>query len=237
MHRSGPFRLSSTPVTNFSGAQDFGVSEAALQPASGQRQGRQHSARFKFFYGPMDCGKSTLALQIHYNHTRQGRRGLLLTAHDRSGHSQVTTRIGLSKEAYLLKENENVAELAQQHGVDYVIGDEAQFYSSQQVEQLAYLVDEHNVDCYAFGLNSDFTSTLFPASARLFELADEVSRLQVEVLCWCGTPGQLNGRVFQGALMRHGQRVVIGDTDAGELHYQVLCRKHFMRGQLDFEGE
>ena len=27
----------------------------------------------------MDCGKSTLALQMDYNHARQGRRGLVLT--------------------------------------------------------------------------------------------------------------------------------------------------------------
>ncbi|QSB06771.1 thymidine kinase [Natronoglycomyces albus] len=219
-------------MTNFSGAQDFGAGQVPLQPATGVAAHQRPAARFKFFYGPMDCGKSTLALQIHYNHTRQGRRGLLLTAHDRSGHSQVTTRIGLSKDAHLLSDEEDVLALARSLDVDYIIGDEAQFYSIPQIEQLATLVDEHGVDCYAFGLNSDFTSTLFPASARLFELADEVCRLQVEVLCWCGAAGQLNGRVFRGDLVRQGQRVVIGDTDEGELHYQVLCRKHYMRGEL-----
>ena len=50
----------------------------------------------RFFYGPMDCGKSTLALQIHQNQVRQGRRGLLLTRLDRSGPARITSRIGIS---------------------------------------------------------------------------------------------------------------------------------------------
>jgi len=34
----------------------------------------------KFFYGPMDCGKSTLALQMDYNHARQGRLNARIVA-------------------------------------------------------------------------------------------------------------------------------------------------------------
>jgi len=56
-------------------------------------------AHLKFFYGPMDCGKSTLALQIDHNHARQGRHGLLLTTHDRSGEEMITTRVGLARAA------------------------------------------------------------------------------------------------------------------------------------------
>ena len=48
--------------------------------AAGDRRMRD-GACLKYFYGPMDCGKSTLALQMHYNHSRQGRTGLVLTRH------------------------------------------------------------------------------------------------------------------------------------------------------------
>ena len=47
----------------------------------------------------MDCGKSTLALQLHYNHSRQGRYGLLLTRLDRSGPARISSRIGISRPA------------------------------------------------------------------------------------------------------------------------------------------
>src|SRR5215203_762131 len=61
--------------------------------------GLHRDAVLKFFYGPMDCGKSTLALQMNYNHGRQGRRGLVLTKHDRSGGPRITSRIGLGGDA------------------------------------------------------------------------------------------------------------------------------------------
>ncbi|WP_147137183.1 thymidine kinase [Stackebrandtia albiflava] len=181
----------------------------------------------------MDCGKSTLALQIHYNHARQGRNGLLLTRNDRSGRSSVTTRIGLTKQAVEVGDHQGLVDLVDDGTrIDYVICDEAQFFTVAHVEQMADLVDEHGVDVYAFGLATDFTSSMFPASARLFELADEVLRLQVEVLCWCGAAGVLNGRVAGGQLVREGERILVGDTDDAELHYQVLCRKHYRSGEL-----
>ncbi|MEV0968057.1 thymidine kinase [Microtetraspora glauca] len=199
----------------------------------------------KFFYGPMDCGKSTLALQLNYNHRRQGRRGLVLTKHDRSGEPRITSRIGLGNEAVEVVDGLDLVELVAAHDrIDYLICDEACFYSVRQIEQLADLVDDHGIDVYAFGLASDFRSQMFPAAQRLFELADEVSRLQVEVLCWCGRPGMLNARVVGGVMARTGEQVVIADTGAGApaaepdgaaetmVHYRVLCRRHHRTGDL-----
>jgi thymidine kinase len=190
--------------------------------------------KLKFFYGPMDCGKSTLALQLDYNHARQGRRGLVLTRNDRSRKPSVTSRIGLARDAVEVTDDLDVVALVLAHGADYVICDEACFYTVAQVEQLADLVDQHGVDVFAFGLATDFRSELFPASRRLFELADEVARLQVEVLCWCGREGHLNARVVGGSVAREGEQVVIGDTglDATDVRYQVLCRRHHRSGDL-----
>ena len=90
---------------------------------------------------------------------------------------------------------------------------------------------------------------MFEGTARLFELADHVQRVQVEVLCWCGLPGLLNARVVDGALVREGATVVVADTGRADpggdlpdsrpvpdgdpaVRYQVLCRRHHARGQL-----
>src|SRR4051812_13458616 len=174
-------------------------------------------AALKFFHGPMDCGKSTLALQMDYNHARQGRRGLVLTRNDRSRSARVTTRIGLTRDAIEVTDETNLLELVRDQWrsggrLDCVICDEACFYTVAQVDQMVDLVDVHDVDVFAFGLATDFRAELFPATKRLFELADEVARLQVEVLCWCGREGQLNARVVGGVVAREGEQVVIGDT-------------------------
>ena len=73
-----------------------------------------------------------------------------------------------------------------------------------------------DVDVYAFGLATDFRTRQFPAARRLFELCDELVRLQVEVLCWCGRPGLLNARVEGGVVAREGAQFVVGDTGRGD---------------------
>jgi thymidine kinase len=187
----------------------------------------------------MDCGKSTLALQINHNHARQGRHGLLLTKLDRAGAARISSRVGLAAAATEVGENTDLHELVRAQWragrrVDYLICDEVQFYAPAQIEQAADLVDSSGVDVYAFGLATDFRSELFPGSRRLFELADELIRLQVEVLCWCGRPGQQNSRVVDGVVTREGDQVLVADTavDEADVRYQVLCRRHYRDGDL-----
>jgi thymidine kinase len=225
----------------------------AAVPAAGGRRSQPMPAQLKFFYGPMDCGKSTLALQIDHNHARQGRQGLLLTRYDRSGGPTITTRVGLSGSAIEVGDDTDIRHLVQGEWsagrrLDYLIVDEAGFLNPEHVDQLAELVDEWHVDVYCFGLATDFRTLLLPGAKRLIELADELSPVHVEVLCWCGRPGQLNARVVDGQVVRAGDTVVVADTgsdsssntdtqpDTEAVHYQVLCRRHHRRGDLGAAG-
>jgi thymidine kinase len=188
----------------------------------------------------MDCGKSTLALQMDHNHRARGRSGLIFTKMDRMGESVLSSRLGLSTTALEVTDDvdfwDAVVEFATAGSrVDYLICDEAQFYTPEQVEQLAKLVDEMGVDVFAFGITADFRTQLFPGSRRMIELADRVQVLQVEALCWCGRRATHNARVVDGVMVVEGEQVVVGDTkpggdlSAGLVEYEVLCRRHFMR--------
>jgi thymidine kinase len=200
----------------------------------------RHGGVLKFFHGPMGCGKSTLALQIDHNHGRQGRAGLLLTRYDRTGTARISSRIGLGRQALEVDDDTDVRALVREHWargdrVDYIVADEVHFYTQAHIEQFAELVDHNDVDVYAFGLAVDFRTVLFPAARRLFELADELIRLQVEVLCWCGRAGLLNARVVGGKVAREGEQFVVGDIESPQpedVHYQVLCRRHHRDGDL-----
>jgi thymidine kinase len=196
----------------------------------------------------MDCGKSTLALQVDHNQRRQGRHGLLVTQGDRSAAPQISSRVGLSRDAVEIDAASDLRLLvrdmwAEGHRVDYLIVDEAQFLTAGQVDQLADLVDDWHVDVYAFGLTTDFRTRLFQGTQRLLEVADDVQRVQVEVLCWCGLPGLLNARVVDDVMVRSGETVVVADTapavppgaedgPSPAVRYQVLCRRHYVRGEL-----
>jgi thymidine kinase len=112
--------------------------------------------------------------------------------------------------------------------VDFLICDEAQFYSAEQVDQLGRVVDEMGADVFAFGITTDFRTRLFPGSARLLELADRVEALQVQALCWCGARATHNARTEHGVMVVEGAQVVVGDVaaDEAETGYEVLCRQH-----------
>ncbi|HEU4910812.1 MAG TPA: thymidine kinase [Actinomycetes bacterium] len=192
-------------------------------------------AELVFFSGTMDCGKSTLALQMDHNHRQRGRVGLIFTRLDRAGSSTLSSRLGLSTPAVEVTEAldfwEAVAQQRMRGGrVDYLICDEAQFYTREQAEQLARIVDEMGVDVFAFGITADFRTRLFPGSQRLIELADRVQVPQVEALCWCGARATHNARTVNGVMVVEGEQVVVGDTAAGDhVGYEVLCRRHHMR--------
>jgi thymidine kinase len=183
----------------------------------------------------MDSGKSTLALQTAHNHQSRGRSGLIFTNNDRAGTGVISSRLGLSSPAIEVTPNMDlhklvVDQLSMGERIDYIICDEAQFYESKQIEQLAKIVDGLSIDVYAFGILADFRTKLFPGSARLVELADRVNTLQVEALCWCGSRATHNARTIGGVMVIEGEQVVVGDVTAGaDVAYEVLCRRHHMR--------
>ena len=185
----------------------------------------------------MDSGKSTLALQTHHNHSSAGRRGLVFTRNDRAGKARISSRLGLETVAIEADDNLNFyafvqKEIAAGNKLDYLICDEVQFYQPIQIEQLAALVDDFEMDIFTFGITADFRTALFPGSKRLYELADRVNVLQVEALCWCGKRATHNARLINGEMVTEGEQVVVGDTSPQApfaVTYEVLCRKHHMK--------
>ncbi|HEX2893354.1 MAG TPA: thymidine kinase [Marmoricola sp.] len=196
-------------------------------------------AELHFFTGTMDSGKSTLALQTNHNHAARGRIGRIFTTHDRAGEAILSSRLGLEHQAVEVTADFDFWRYvvdALTHGarIDYLICDEAQFYQPQQVDQLARIVDELQIDVFAFGILSDFRTELFPGSRRLVELADRTQVLQVEALCWCGKRATHNARTVGGEMVTEGDVIVVGDVEDGleepaEVAYEVLCRQHHRR--------
>jgi thymidine kinase len=200
-------------------------------------------AELTFWTGTMDAGKSTLALQTNHNHAARGRVGRLFTSHDRAGVALVSSRLGLTQDAEEVTPELDfwrytVDALTAGARIDYFVCDEAQFYTALQIDQLAKIVDELQIDVFCFGILTDFRTRLFPGAARLVELADRTEVLQVEALCWCGKRATHNARTENGAMVTEGEVIVVGDVDSAdtpedeeaEVAYEVLCRQHHRRG-------
>lgn len=197
-------------------------------------------ATLRFSFGTMGSGKSTLALQIHHNLAVRGRRGVLFTKLDRDG-SQVTSRLGVSAPAVEVQSHLDLFQaVIAARPLDFVVCDEAQFYTEEQCDQLARVVDELDIDVYAFGLITDFRGRLFDGTRRLLEVADERVELQVEARCWCGRRATHNARLVNGVVVFEGETVVVGDTEddpeqplfGDVVRYELLCRQHYRHGVL-----
>ncbi|MFO6453272.1 MULTISPECIES: thymidine kinase [unclassified Aeromicrobium] len=193
-------------------------------------------AELVFYSGTMDSGKSTLALQLDHNHRARGRVGRIYSSHDRAGEATLSSRLGLSTSAVEVTEDldfwdDVVGQLTGGARIDYLVCDEAQFYTARQVEQLAKVADELDLDVFCFGILTDFRTRLFSGSQRLIELADRVLTLQVEALCWCGRRATHNARTEDGEMVTEGEVIVVGDVEdpdrpTPQVGYEVLCRRH-----------
>jgi thymidine kinase len=197
-------------------------------------------ATLRFSFGTMGSGKSTMALQIHHNLASRELYGLLLTTLDREG-AQVTSRLGVAASAIEVVPGLDLYKLAVDHWpLHYFVCDEAQFYSTDQCDQLARAVDDLGIDVFAFGLITDFRGELFEGTKRLLEVADERVPMQVEARCWCGARATHNARVVNGEITYTGETVVVGDTDSiadqplfgDSVRYELLCRTHYRNGEL-----
>ncbi len=143
-----------------------------------------------------------------------------------SGKSTLALQIhhNLSLYEFALKEREDKGSL------DYMICDEAQFYSVDQIEQLARVVDELDAEVYAFGLLTSFQGELFEGTRRLLELSDERIEVQVEARCWCGRRATHNARLVEGEQVYDGDLVVVDDPEDQKVTYELRCRQHWLEG-------
>jgi len=202
-------------------------------------------AKLRFTFGTMGSGKSTQALQIHHNLRARGLTTILMTQLDRS-EGRVSSRLGVSADAEIVEPGADLFELVRQRvkslgHLNAVICDEAQFYDPAQCEQLARVVDDLGVDVYAFGLLTTFQGVMFPGSARMMELADMRTEIQVEARCWCGARATHNARFVDGVQVISGATVVVGDTGGpnatGDVSYDLLCRAHWTEGARAARGD
>jgi thymidine kinase len=191
-------------------------------------------AKLYFYYSSMNAGKSTTLLQADFNYRERGMETMLWTAalDNRYDAGVVTSRIGLQAEAHKFAPETDIwTEITGEHAkraLACVLVDEAQFLSKQQVFALARVTDEAKIPVLCYGLRTDFAGELFPGSATLLGLADNL--IELKAVCHCGRKSTMNLRVdAEGKAVIDGAQTEIGGND----RYVAMCRKHFMEARAE----
>ncbi|MGZ7496049.1 thymidine kinase [Corynebacterium sp. ZY180755] len=151
-------------------------------------------AKLYFRYGTMNSGKSIEILRVAHNYRERGMKPVILKpATDTLGDDHIHSRIGISSPALVVNGSDDLRELIQeQEQCDCVLIDECQFLAPEQVDQLMTLV-LRGVPVICYGLRTNFQSRLFPASARLMELAHSIE--EIKTICDCGRKAVFNARI------------------------------------------
>lgn len=176
----------------------------------------------------MNAGKSTVLLQAAHNYVERGMVPYLMTAQfdDRAGKGRIASRIGIGKDADTYTCDEDLFEKIKARLANgpcaCIFVDEAHFLSDPQVWQLARAVDDLNVPIMCYGLRVDFMGQLFPGSATLLALADEMR--EVRTICHCGKKATMVVRCGpDGKALRSGAQLLVGGNET----YVSLCRRHW----------
>nr|WP_274606836.1 thymidine kinase [Microbacterium esteraromaticum] len=204
-----------------------------------------------FRYGAMNSGKSTALLQAAYNYEERGQRVLLAKpAIDTKGASQIESRLGMTREVdFLIGTDDDARELflrerarvrseaadellpAEPRDVACLLVDEAQFLTTEQIDDLFRIAVLEGIPVMAYGIRNDFRTHAFPGSARLLAIAHSLEELKT--ICRCGRKAVFNGRLVDGRFVFSGDQVAI---DGAEVTYESLCGNCYLEesgGALD----
>ena len=185
-------------------------------------------AKLYFNYSTMNAGKSTVLLQAAHNYRERGMVPYLITAQfdNRAGEGRIASRIGIGQDADTYHTGEDlfakVKTRLQNGPCACIFVDEAHFLNDEQVWDLARAVDDLGVPIMCYGLRVDFQGQLFPGSAALLALSDEMR--EIRTICECGSKATMVVRQdAEGKVMREGAQVQIGGNES----YVSLCRRHW----------
>ena len=187
-------------------------------------------AKLYFQYSTMNAGKSTLLLQASHNYQERGMETYLITARfdKRAGDGKIGSRIGISSDGDTFDNQENMFQKIESRlkkgPCSCVFIDEAQFLTEAQVWQLARAVDDLSVPVMCYGLRVDFQGKLFPGSAALLAIADEMR--EIRTICYCGKKATMVIRQDEnGNVIKDGAQIQIGGNET----YISLCRRHWRK--------
>ncbi len=189
-----------------------------------------------FRYGTMGSAKTALLLTTAYNFEERGVAHLCFKpiTDTRENSNVIRSRIGIERECMWIKAESNMYEIVEEiiatgaTRPEWILIDEAQFLTADQVDQLARVVDDFGCNVICYGLRTDFKTHLFEGSRRLFEIADSID--EIKSTCSCGRKTIVNARIDgRGNIVTEGEQVEIGGND----RYVSVCRKCWTNRQIE----
>lgn len=190
-------------------------------------------AELKFKYGTMASGKSLHLLSTAHQFKINGiKYQLLKSAIDTRDNGVISSRIGIEEPCITIPPGDDI--WSHIHSlcfseIKWLLVDEAQFLTANQVDELAYIVDKYNINIICYGLRTDYLTHLFEGSKRLFEIADSFEELPS--YCECGNKNSVNAKIDSTGKIKfeEGEQIEVG----GDTRYKSMCRHCYITNLIN----
>ena len=190
---------------------------------------KQFAKKVYFKYGVMGSSKSFDLIRAEFNYRERGMDTFVITpAIDTRNDGMIKSRVGVSVNAYVLGKDDNIYQIVKKKirgrkkDIKAIFVDEVHFLTVEQIDQLTCIADELFITILCYGLRTDFKSKMFPASKRLFEVADNIE--EIKAMCDCGRKATYNARFIDGKPALGGRQIHIGNEE-----YKSFCRKCYKK--------
>lgn len=195
-------------------------------------------AKLYFRYGAMNCGKSLMLLTVSYNYDKYQKKIIVIKpACDTKGEDNIDSRVGEKRKVdIMIGSDESFVPYYKEwttNNINCILVDEAQFLTSNQVDELFYVSKILDIPVICYGIRTDFQTKLFEGSKRLMELADQFE--EIPNICSCGKKSKFNARYVNGVFSNSGNQIII-DGSSNSVEYKPLCGKCYIKEMLTKKG-
>lgn len=179
------------------------------------------AAKLIFYHGTVSSSKTMMLLAIAHNYDTAGWTVVTVKPELDTRSEMIETRAHVPprKADIILRSSDSIYDYNDLiNEADVMLIDECQFLTEDQIDELRNLSIKRDIDILCFGLRTDFTAHLFPASKRLFELADEIT--EVKTICQvCGKHASFNKKITPSS---SGEII-----EPGWDNYRAVCYNHY----------
>lgn len=112
--------------------------------------------------------------------------------------------MGISKPAITIDQKIDIFDLVIREMPDYVLCDEGNFLTHENVLEFCRVVDELNIPVIIYGLKNDFQNNLFGGNEALLLYADKIEEVKT-VRWYCNRKATMVLRFKDGAPIFEGQ--------------------------------
>lgn len=179
------------------------------------------ASKLIFYHGTVSSSKTMTLLSVAHNYESVGWCTIAIKPEldTRSELIETRAKVPPRKADIILKQSDSIYDYCELiNNADVILVDECQFLTESQIDELRDISVDRDIDILCFGLRTDFNTHLFPASKRLFELADEIT--EVKTICQiCGKHASFNKKIAHS----NSESVIDPSWD----NYLASCYKHY----------